>query len=744
MDTNGRALCTYCFEEKSNPQGPCTICGYTEGSGAPDTELTPGTLLMGRYAVGRMLGKGGFGVTYLAYDLKREFKVAIKEYMPDSLAYRTPGNTTVTTYQGDKEENFRLGAEKFYEEARTVSRFNGHPHIINVQEFFYENNTAYFVMEYVEGVDLKAYVAQQGGAILQEECLRLLMPVMDALIVVHSVGVLHRDISPDNIYVTKDAGVKLLDFGAARQVLGEKSKSLSVILKPGFAPFEQYQTRGKQGQWTDVYALAATMYYCLTGQIPEAAMDRLYDDKFRNQVELNEGISERLAAALIKALEVKPENRYRTVYEFKQAIVDTEESIESEVVKIDVQKENVPVQVNDSKNMEKAVPAKAGEIAGKKKYFIPVVAVVLILLIGTGVYALLRQGATETDNGPAGGVVAMSTADAAESRQDGENGQVQNTESTSAIAEGTSTAAEASMAGTPQTEPSQSMMEATAAQGIKETQASVSDNDKKGTTKVENIGYQFHRILWDGYESITYTGEWKDGKPNGMGTGVWEYGSRYVGEWKDGYPYNKGSWITKSGMEQKQVNYYGVDLGGQTNMAPDAKSEAELTSGKQVSVAKKAFTYKTVNYSIKGSYFGEWKSGEPNGRGFIILTEDLNKFPHWKKGNYLIGTFKDGIIVGKVSTFGEYPILPIEKVNAIFAAGQTDEPLITADSLGYYEGGFANGLRNGKGTLDFMDYRYEGEWKDGLPVGKGTFYDVSGDKLGTIQWDGDKYEIVNE
>ena len=194
--------------------------------------------------------------------MKMDMKVAIKEYLPDTIAYRTPGATLMSTYAGEKHDAYQLGAEKFYEEARTIAKFNGHPNIINVQQFFYENNTAYFVMEYIEGIDLKKYATQKGGKLNEQEVLKIILPIVDALIVVHSVGVLHRDISPDNIYITNDGTVKLLDFGAAGQVLGEHSKSLSVILKPGFAPIEQYQTKGKQGPWTDVYALAATMYYC--------------------------------------------------------------------------------------------------------------------------------------------------------------------------------------------------------------------------------------------------------------------------------------------------------------------------------------------------------------------------------------------------------------------------------------------------------------------------------------------------
>ncbi|MHB8065355.1 MAG: serine/threonine protein kinase, partial [Ruminiclostridium sp.] len=330
MLVNKKNLCAHCFEGLSDNVAFCEFCGNSVDNNEQQTSNLPaGTILLGKFIIGKLLGKGGFGVTYLAYDLIRECKVAIKEYMPDTLSYRTPGNTLVSTYLGEKEESFKLGAEKFYEEAKTVSKFNGHPNIINVSEFFYENNTAYFVMEYIDGMDLKTYVMQKGGKISEEESITLLSPIMDALIIVHSIGILHRDISPDNIYITKDGDVKLLDFGAARQVMGEKSKSLSVVLKPGFAPMEQYQSRGNQGPWTDVYALAATMYYSLVGQVPEAAMDRIDNDNLKSPAELGVNVQPKMEKILSKALSLRAADRYQSMGEFKQAVINGEISTPS-------------------------------------------------------------------------------------------------------------------------------------------------------------------------------------------------------------------------------------------------------------------------------------------------------------------------------------------------------------------------------------------------------------------------------
>jgi hypothetical protein len=313
MNINNKNLCPNCFAGASTAL--CASCGFQEGSPSPfPTALPLGTILLGRYIIGRTLGKGGFGVTYLAYDSVEDKKVAVKEYLPDTLSHRTPGETLVSSYHGDKEESFKIGVEKFYEEAQMVSRFNGNPGLIWVHKFFNENQTAYFVMEYLEGTDLKAYLAKNGGSLSEQKLVEIIKPLVDSLIIVHSIGVLHRDISPDNIYMTNDGKVKLLDFGAARQVLGEASKSLSVILKQGFAPIEQYQTRGKQGSWTDIYALGATMYYCLTGKVPDAPMDRLEED----HLVMPENASDGLKAVMHKMLAVRAASRYQDVIELKR------------------------------------------------------------------------------------------------------------------------------------------------------------------------------------------------------------------------------------------------------------------------------------------------------------------------------------------------------------------------------------------------------------------------------------------
>lgn len=273
LQINGSRYCEYCMEPL---EGEVCLRPHPAAEPMP-MALRPGTVLMQQYVIGAPLGRGGFGITYPAYDVTNRRKVAIKEYFPSSIAFREGSESCTVGVTENQKELFGTGAEKFYDEARLIAQFNGKKGIIDVYEFFYANNTAYYVMEYLEGVDLKKYVRSRGGRIGEAEALRIAEAVCGALTHVHSRGVLHRDISPDNIFMCRDGRVVLIDFGAARRVLSEQSQSLSVILKQSFAPLEQYQRKGNQGPWTDIYALGMTLYYCVTGTTPDDAASRLME-----------------------------------------------------------------------------------------------------------------------------------------------------------------------------------------------------------------------------------------------------------------------------------------------------------------------------------------------------------------------------------------------------------------------------------------------------------------------------------
>ncbi|HWP21240.1 MAG TPA: protein kinase [Candidatus Cryosericum sp.] len=274
---NPELICMHCMAQLEEPKGGCPVCGFDNASAenAPN-QLECGSILAGTYLVGCVLGQGGFGITYIGLDLNLNLKVAIKEFYPEGCVTRDGRtHTSVVPLPGEKKAFFEKGREKFVSEAQILARFTDEPSIVGVRGFFHENGTAYIVMNFVEGETLKARALRNGGRLPSAEVLELIKPLCASLSRVHEAGLLHRDISPDNIIIKKNGMPVLLDFGAARQIsmTGEHSNTINV--KHGFAPEEQYRTRGEQGPWTDVYALCATIYRLTTGVTPPQALDRL-------------------------------------------------------------------------------------------------------------------------------------------------------------------------------------------------------------------------------------------------------------------------------------------------------------------------------------------------------------------------------------------------------------------------------------------------------------------------------------
>ena len=278
--------------------------------------LRKGTRLIGRYTIEGVLGQGGFGITYLGMDELHKKKVAIKEFFPQGIVTRNIEyeDTVTVTLVGEK-ENYDKGKERFLKEAQTMAMFSKDKGIVKALDFFEINNTAYIVMEYLEGVTLKQYL-RENKRIDAEDLVELLVPLIEALDEIHSQGLIHRDISPDNIMVLPDGRIKLMDFGAARDYTEFGEKSLSIVLKPGYAPPEQYQTHGVQGPWTDIYALCATMYKCITGENPPDAIDRLVDDHLKKISAFGLTVSPQIEEAIIKGMSVAANDRYQNVGDF--------------------------------------------------------------------------------------------------------------------------------------------------------------------------------------------------------------------------------------------------------------------------------------------------------------------------------------------------------------------------------------------------------------------------------------------
>ncbi len=304
----------------------CPKCGRpAEWKPESALHLPPGTQLRDQYLIGRALGHGGFGITYLGWDTDLARKTAIKEYMPNGVAGRASGATAVTPFSANTQAEFEWGLEKFMDEARVLARFHNHPGIVSVITFFRANGTAYLVMEYLDGTTFEDFLKRRSGRITWETAMRVVNPILDALSAVHAEGILHRDISPDNIYLTRTGQVKLIDFGAARNALGQKSRNLSIILKEGYAPEEQYRTSGMQGPWTDVYAVGATLYHALTGKIPPPALDRQAEaadgkDPLQTPTAMGVTLSLESEAALMKALAIRGQDRFQSVEDFKLAL----------------------------------------------------------------------------------------------------------------------------------------------------------------------------------------------------------------------------------------------------------------------------------------------------------------------------------------------------------------------------------------------------------------------------------------
>lgn len=319
MDYN--KLCMGCMKEMAHPAAFCSNCGYKTGTINSSRGLQPRTILNGKYLIGKILGEGGFGITYIAFDLVLNCRVAIKEYFPSELVTRdtsTGIQTSLTVLTNAKENQYRAGIERFVREAQNLARFNQLDGIVSVKEFFYENNTAYMVMEYIEGVTLSKYLTASGNRLPYNQVLTMMTPVMNSLKNVHAGNIVHRDISPDNIMVANNGAVKLIDFGAARIVDNTDQKSLTVILKHGYAPEEQYQTHGNQGPWTDIYALSATMYRMITGIVPQEATDRILNgDKVVPVNKLVPEVPKNVSDAIMHGLSIKASDRPKSVTEFK-------------------------------------------------------------------------------------------------------------------------------------------------------------------------------------------------------------------------------------------------------------------------------------------------------------------------------------------------------------------------------------------------------------------------------------------
>ncbi|MBR4759929.1 MAG: PASTA domain-containing protein [Lachnospiraceae bacterium] len=332
-------ICGNCFQNYDGDVGICPHCHYDNRSERQGTNcLDQGSMLAGRYLIGRVLGVGGFGITYLAFDKILAQIVAIKEYLPGEFSTRIPTQALVTVYTGEKEEQFLAGQKRFMEEARKLARFQNHEGIVQIYDCFELNNTSYIAMEYLKGKTIQALINEKGKFEV-DAAVEIIIQVLTALEDVHKIGILHRDIAPDNIIITDDNKVKLCDFGAARYATTSHSKSLSVVIKQGYAPVEQYRSKGDQGPWTDVYGTAATLYKMITGVTPEDSMERYVKDELVLPSKMGIKIRKNTENAIMNGLNIQIEGRYKSAGEFARALSSKTVKLQTTKVKaVDVGK----------------------------------------------------------------------------------------------------------------------------------------------------------------------------------------------------------------------------------------------------------------------------------------------------------------------------------------------------------------------------------------------------------------------
>lgn len=340
----------YCFNcmNKLDGNKKCVECGYVHSDITPPHRLKPGTILNDRYLIGNALGEGGFGITYVGLDKRLEIKVAIKEFFPSGFVTRFIEDSLTVEPSNENNSNFfKKGKDEFLREARTLALFSNENGIVDVRDFFDQNGTAYIVMGFIDGKNLKTYMREY-GVFNYKVILNLIKPIIESLEKIHKTGLIHRDISPDNIMFTKTSSLKLMDFGAAANFdNGNKSRG-AIILKPGYAPIEQYKNDGNQGPWTDIYALCATLYKCVTGITPDDAISRNDNDNLKPPSILGLSIPKSIEDAIMAGLEIDYTNRIKNATELMSRLYK-----DKTILVFDDEENNSDLYIDD--NIETAV-----------------------------------------------------------------------------------------------------------------------------------------------------------------------------------------------------------------------------------------------------------------------------------------------------------------------------------------------------------------------------------------------------
>ena len=638
-------ICPACFLETFD-NGSCSSCGFDESTPQSPLLLPPGTALMnGQYLVGKLLGKpGGFGITYLGWDSQLATFVAVKEYLPRDVAGRHFDRMTVSAHTQEDAEHFRYGLEQFLLEARTLAQFD-HPNVVRVRSFFQENGTAYLVMDYLEGNSLHDHLLNIGGRMSEKSALDIMIPILDGLREVHAKGFLHRDIKPQNIYITTAGRPILLDFGTARQSLGERNRGMTTIITPGYAPWEQYHRHGKQGPWTDIYACAATLYHLTTGIVPPEAAERVAQESLLPPLQLCPELSSQINFAILQALSIDPANRPQNAAQFQEALKGKGISA--------LQPNAYPPPVPPPAWSPPPPPIPQPQPPfpppsfplppsnrGKKVFLW--IAAVLVVLLGGLAFSYNSMNGYKTlahNSGTYEGTVSWGTP-SGKGKLTFADGSVYTGDFSGGLRHGKGVLRAKSGSiydGEWKNDKFDGAGTLTFPSGAR-YEGSFKEGKRNGTgTQVNSDGRQ-------------YTGAWKNDKANGSGVLTTKDGTKFTGIFKDDLPHGEGSYTTTRG-DQYLGNF---DNGKKSGQGTYTFADGRIYKGTFSNDKRNG--QGTMKWTSGNQYVGEWKDDQRHGKGTQTLTNNgiiiadyvgdyQEDVPYSPNGQYRIVLKKDGRIV---------------------------------------------------------------------------------------------------